>query len=68
VQGEILRVPCGVAQKQRRNIRARRTQLYPAGAKTHWEDVRIGAEKRANTHILRQLGALRRRKNRVGLS
>ncbi len=25
--------------------------------KTHWEDVRIGAENRANTHILRQLGA-----------
>jgi hypothetical protein len=28
--------------------------------------VRIGAKKRANTHILRQLGALRRRKKRVG--
>ncbi|MBF0096662.1 MAG: hypothetical protein HQM04_00745 [Magnetococcales bacterium] len=40
----------------------------PAKGKTHWEDVRIGAEKRANPHILRQLGALRRRKKRVGLS
>jgi hypothetical protein len=38
----------------------------PTG-KTHWEDVRVGAQKRANTHILRQLGALRRRKKRVGL-
>jgi hypothetical protein len=29
--------------------------------------VRIGAQNRANPHTLRQLGALRRRKNRVGL-
>ncbi|MBF0097577.1 MAG: hypothetical protein HQM04_04750 [Magnetococcales bacterium] len=38
------------------------------GGKTHWEAVRIGAQNRANTHSLRQLGALRRCKKRIGLS
>ncbi len=27
------------------------------GDKTHWKDVRLGAENRAKPHILRQLGA-----------
>jgi hypothetical protein len=39
----------------------------PTG-KNHWEGVRIGAKKRANPHTLRQLGALRRCKKRIGLS
>ncbi|WP_227657663.1 hypothetical protein, partial [Candidatus Magnetaquicoccus inordinatus] len=37
-------------------------QLYP-----HGDAVCIGAKMRANTHSLLPLGALRRRKNRVGL-